>query len=479
MNGRRVFLVAFLVTAAVWAGVAVPWASTARAPGPAATPGPGASAGPNIAVEGRDRAAGRQALGLAWSSTWSATVPKGSAVPDRALGAGRCAELFRWATGRSAVARGTATAAFTLTAPEDRGLVVRSLRVVKGRELPPPEGTDVECLGAADHGLPQSMESWGRLSLDHPRELKLSRSAGPGGTVGGVIETRTADCSCEWWIELEVWEGDKRRTVRIDDAGAPFTLAPPVARIGTPADGGALKYGTTDLALAREGGAADRPPKGLSVSASRLLAGNLQEMWMVADRELPEVGRLTANLDVPGAVCQHVERILVADGALPAGRAAYAVSIVDPSGRQDLDGIVDVSLNVRKTVRQGAPPTGYGCYPDKWVLRSNDGQTAGTARLSGDTPHLPVLSGEPVRLTRETEGAPATDALFLGVEAWGPDEVEYHFTLDVTVVDGSGKRARHTVDDAGRPFVLAARPDGMAPRHEKHASYETGHRLGG
>ncbi|MFJ3341218.1 hypothetical protein ACIPT3_08525 [Streptomyces diastaticus] len=157
MNGRRVFLVAFLVTAAVWAGVAVPWASTARAPGPAAAPGPGASAGPNIAVEGRDRAAGRQALGLAWSSTWSATVPKGSAVPDRALGAGRCAELFRWATGRSAVARGTATAAFTLTAPEDRGLVVRSLRVVKGRELPPPEGTDVECLGAADHGLPQSM----------------------------------------------------------------------------------------------------------------------------------------------------------------------------------------------------------------------------------------------------------------------------------------------------------------------------------
>lgn len=102
MNGRRPFLVAFLLTAAVWAGVAVPWALTDHEPAPA-KPGPGASAGPNIAAEGRSRAAGRQALGLAWSSTWSATVPEGTDVPDRALGAGRCSALFTWATGRSAV----------------------------------------------------------------------------------------------------------------------------------------------------------------------------------------------------------------------------------------------------------------------------------------------------------------------------------------------------------------------------------------
>ncbi|MEU2594556.1 hypothetical protein ABZ630_28025, partial [Streptomyces albidoflavus] len=31
MNGRRPFLVAFLLTAAVWAGVAVPWALTDHA----------------------------------------------------------------------------------------------------------------------------------------------------------------------------------------------------------------------------------------------------------------------------------------------------------------------------------------------------------------------------------------------------------------------------------------------------------------
>ncbi|MFC7471966.1 hypothetical protein ACFQVA_37370 [Actinomadura keratinilytica] len=30
---------------------------------------------------------------------------------------------------------------------------------------------------------------------------------------------------------------------------------------------------------------------------------------------------------MPGAVCQRMERLLAADGALPAGRAAYAVSI--------------------------------------------------------------------------------------------------------------------------------------------------------
>ncbi|MET7508850.1 hypothetical protein [Streptomyces albidoflavus] len=479
MNGRRPFLVAFLLTAAVWAGAAVPWALTSHEPAPAVTPGPGASAGPNIAAEGRSRAAGRQALGLAWSSTWSATVPEGSAVPDRALGAGRCAALFTWATDRSAVPRGTATAAFTLTAPEDSGLVVRSLRVVKGRALPPPEGTDVECLGAVDRGIPPSMESWGRLDLDRPRDLKVSRSVGPGATVGGVIETRTTDCSCQWWIEAEVWEGAKRRTIRIDNAGSPFTLAPPVPGIGTPAQGGALKYGTTDVSLAREGTAAGRPSQALSVGASRLLAGNGQEMWMVADRELPEVSRLTANLDVPGAVCRRAEGLLVADGALPAGRAAYAVSIADPSARgEDLERVVDVSLNVRKTVREGPPPQGYGCYPAQWGLQSNDSQTSGTARLSRDTPRLPVLTGEPVQLLRETDDEPATSTLFFTVEAWGPEETEYHFTLDVTVEDSSGKRTHHTVDDTGRPFVLAARPDGMTPRHEKYAYYENGHRVG-
>ncbi|MFD6377941.1 hypothetical protein ACFWFS_13495 [Streptomyces albidoflavus] len=477
MNGRRPFLVAFLLTAAVWAGVAVPWALTDHEPAPA-KPGPGASAGPNIAAEGRSRAAGRQALGLAWSSTWSATVPEGTDVPDRALGAGRCSALFTWATGRSAVPRGTATAAFTLTAPEDRGLVVRSLRVVKGRALPPPKGTDVECLGAVDPGVPTSMERWGRLNLDRPRDLKVSRTAGPGATVGGLIETSTTDCSCQWWIEAEVWEGSKRRTIRIDDAGAPFTLAPPVAGIGTPAQGGALKYGATDVALAREGTAAGRPSQALSVSASRLLAGDGQEMWMVADREVPEVDRLTANLDVPGAVCRRAERRLVADGALPAGRAAYAVSVTDPSAREDLERVVDVSLKVGKTVREGPPPQGYGCYPAQWGLQSNDGQSAGSARLSRDTPHLPVLTGEPVQLLRETDDTPATSTLFFTVEAWGPDETEYHFTLDVTVEDASGKRTHHTVDDAGRPFVLAARPDGMAPRHEKYAYYENGHKVG-
>ncbi|MFE1148337.1 hypothetical protein ACFW42_14625 [Streptomyces albidoflavus] len=477
MNGRRPFLVAFLLTAAVWAGVAVPFALTPDEPAPA-TPRPGVFAGPNIAAEGRSRAAGRQALGLAWSSTWSATVPEGSAVPDRALGAGRCAELFTWATERSAVPRGTATAAFTLTAPEDRGLVVRSLRVVKGRKLPAPKGTDVECLGAADRGLPLAMESWGTLSLDRPRDLKVSRTVTPGATVGGVIETRTADCSCQWWIEVEVWEGAKKRTIRVDDAGSPFTLAPPVAGIGTPAQGRALKYGTTDVALAREGSPGDGPSQALSVSASRLLAGNGQEMWMAADREVPEVSRLTANLDVPGAVCQRVERTLVADGALPAGRAAYAVSIADPSARKDLERVVDVSLKVKKTVREGPPPQGYGCYPAQWGLQSNDSQSAGSARLSRGIPHLPVLTGEPVQLLREADGEPATSTLFFTVEAWGPDETEYHFTLDVTVEDSSGKRTHHTVDDAGRPFVLAARPDGMAPRHEKYAYYENGHRIG-
>lgn len=480
MTGRRVFLVAFLLTTLAWAAPGAVLRA-GEAPGTAPPPHaqrPAAPAGPNIATEGRSSAAGKQAMGIAWSSTWSATVPKGQAVPARALGAGRCPELFGWATARSAVPRGRATAAFTLAAPGDTGLVVRSLRVVKGRSLPAPEGRDVACLGAADRSLAPGMERWGQLSLDRPRTLKLSRSARPGGTVGGVIETSTADCSCEWWIELEVWEGDKRRTVRIDDAGKPFTLAPPVPPVGTPADGGALKYGTADLALARPEDTGGRPSNASSVSASRLLAESGQEMWMVADRAVPAVGRITANLDVPGAVCQHVERALIAADARPAGRAAYAVHLADPSSAGDAQAVADVSLNVEKVVRQGAAPRGYGCYPDKWDLQMNAGQLRETVRLSGDAPRLPVLTAESVALSRASEGAPATGTFFFGVEAWDPGNVEYHFTLDVTVEHPSGKRTRHTVDDAGRPFVLAARSHGRSASHEKHAWYELGRWIG-
>lgn len=154
-----------------------------------------------------------------------------------------------------------------------------------------------------------------------------------------------------WWRARARDPGDRGRR-----AGRPRAVPRRLAGIGTPAQGGALKYGTTDVALAREGTVAARPSEALSVSASRLLAGNGQEMWMVADRKVPEVSRLTANLDVPGAVCRRVERVLVADGALPAGRAAYAVSIADPSAPKDLERVVDVSLKVKKTVREGPRP---------------------------------------------------------------------------------------------------------------------------
>lgn len=87
--------------------------------------------------------------------------PPSTAAPARALGTGRCAALYGWATARSAVPRGTASAAFILSAPDDSPVVVRSLRIVKGRTVPAPQGQDVECVGAVDRTVGQNLDEWG------------------------------------------------------------------------------------------------------------------------------------------------------------------------------------------------------------------------------------------------------------------------------------------------------------------------------
>ncbi|WP_445526542.1 hypothetical protein [Streptomyces cyslabdanicus] len=399
-------------------------------------------------------------------------------MPEQALGTGRCNALYDWATARSAVPRGTAAAAFTLTAPEGSQVLVRSLRIVKGRTIPVPEGRDVECVGAVDRTVSQGMGRWGQLSLDNPQALKLNRYVRPGGVIGGVVETRTVDCSCEWWIELEVMEGDSQRTVRIGNAGQPFTIAAPVPRIGTHAEDELQKWATPNIALARRGDTPTRASKGLSVSATRLLADDTQEMWMVTDQEVPTVRRFTANLDVPGRVCERVERALIAADGRPAGYDTYVIQLADGSPLVNTEELTDVSLRVERVERMGPEPTGYGCYPDDWALQMNREYERTSVQFLRDDSGLPVFATEPVNLYRETPNAVATDAFFFGIKAVGPRNVEYHFTIEVTVRNTSGRLTHYTLDDAGRPFVLAARPDGMSASQEKHTYHEIGHRIG-
>jgi hypothetical protein len=494
VSGRRVFLLAFFATTVLLAAVVTVLAPQGPhgASSPTARPGFVPSAEPGAEAGGRSGGTGKPILGASWASTWSATVPKGEAVPERVLGTGRCGALHRWATARSAVPRGTAAVAFTLAAPEDRGLVVRSLRVVEGRALPVPRGRDVECVGAVDHTVAPGLGVWGKLSLDAPRDLGLSRYARPGATVGGVVEARTADCSCEWWIEVEVLEGDARRTVRIDDDGRPFTIAPPVARIGTDAQDASQQYGALDVALARgavaltHGAAAPargvvapgRAPGDSSAHAVRLPEIRAQGVWMAADREVPAVGRIVGNPDVPGVVCERVERALMAAGAHRAGYTTYALVLADRSPPGYEEAIADVSLHVVRVERPKSRPTGYDCYPAGWSGWEPDTRERISAELVPDAPGLPFLTAEPLRFHRDTAAGPATDVLYFGVSPSGAGHLTYHFTIEVTVKTRSGEFARYTLDDAGRPFVLATRPDGVSPSNGEHTHYEIGERIG-
>ncbi|NEY34917.1 hypothetical protein GTU99_22435 [Streptomyces sp. PRKS01-65] len=501
MSGRRVFLLAFFVTGVLVAGlVAVLAPQEPRGTAsPATSPGSVPPAEPGGAADGRSRGTGKPILGVSWSSIWSATVPKGEAVPGRVLGTGRCAALHRWATARAAVPRGTAAVAFTLAAPEDRGLVVRSLRVVEGRAIAVPRGRDVECVGADDRTVARGLGLWGKLSLDAPRDLGLSRYARPGATVGGVVETRTTGCSCEWWIEVEVLEGDAPRTVRIDDGGRPFTIAPPVARIGTDAQDATQQYGAADIALARgsvalargaaapargtaatarDAAAPARIPRGSSAHAVRLLEGGAQTVWMAADREVPAVDRITGNLDVPGTVCGRVERVLMAAGARRAGYTTYGLVLADRSPPGPEEAVADVSLRVQKVERPRTEPAQYDCYGGGRSEWQRDTRERTYVELPPDVPDLPVFTAEPLRFHEDRAGAPGTDVLYFGVSPMGPGHLTYHFTIEVTVRTPSGEFTRYTLDDAGRPFVLATRPDGVSPSDGEHTYREIGQRFG-
>lgn len=497
MTTRRIFLLAFLLTTALLAGAVTVLAmqdsrdTTSRSPAPdSVAPSALTPSAQSRTTRARSKAAGKAIMGNAWSSTWSATVPSSTAVPARALGSGRCAALYGWATARSAVPRGTASAAFTLSAPDDSPVVVRSLRIVKGRTVPAPQGQDVECVGAVDRTVGRNLNEWGELSLDAPRDVRLSRYVRPGGTTGGIVDARTLGCSCEWWIELEVLEDGAARSVRIDDAGRPFTIASPVARIGTPADDGAQRYGAPDLALARgDGGAgADaRATNGLSVSGTRLFSGRNQEMWAVTNRKVRGLARITADLDVPGAVCERLERSLMAADARPAAHATYAVLFADKSPNMDAETVTDISLHVERPRRLDAEPMGYACYPDDWDLQMNTSREGATVLIDraaqGDSDpsassDLPVFTGEPVTYYQESARGPAADALFFGVTATGPADVEYRFTIEVTLKSRSGKVTHYTLDDAGRPFAIAARPVGEIPGRGQHLYREVGNKVG-
>lgn len=168
----------------------------------------------------------------------------------------------------------------------------------------------------------------------------------------------------------------------------------------------------------------------------------------------------------------------MAAGARRAGYTTYALALADRSPPGYEEAVADVSLRVERVERARAEPTGYDCYSDGWIKWEQDVRERISAELVPDARVLPVLTAEPLRFHRDTAGDAATDVLFFGVSPLGFGRLTYHFTIEVTVETRSGELARYTVDDAGRPFVLATRPNGVSPSNGEHTYYEIGERLG-
>ncbi|MFI8996929.1 hypothetical protein [Streptomyces sp. NPDC053542] len=443
-----------LLLAALTAGAVVGALTAAGTGGPETLGG-----GPDIQVLGRSV--------LGESGGWTATVPTRSAVPRRLLApAGGCLPLHAWASERAAVPRGTATAAFTVAAPADRALLIRGVKVIKGKRLPLPTGRDVACSETGGSVLGYGMPLRAQQSLDGPASARpLSQYVRPGGTTGGSIRVRTRDCSCQWWLELDVLDNGKPRKLRIDDGGKPFTLAPPVPPVATDADREVWKYGGGNIPLARAPHNGTVGDHRHSARGLWLTPGSQAPWQLTTDHEVPAVRRIAGSLDVPGVPCVRMYRTLIAAGGRHTGHSTFVAQV---ASRTEQSLTADVSLRIEKAEpRRGGPA--HACLADNWQLDMDRKREEVTVHLTGAAPgtELPVMTGRELDLAHP-EGTPVGGTpLFFGVE---PGDADYSFTVRLRLTDKAGKVTEHTLTDNGRPFVVSGSP----PPDEVTVHRETG-----
>ncbi|MER7399186.1 hypothetical protein ABT381_27180 [Streptomyces sp. NPDC000151] len=444
---RRGLLLAAVVTGAV-VGALV----GAGAGGPETLGG-----GPDVQVLGRSV--------LGESGGWTATVRTGRPVPRRLLDpAGGCLPLHAWASERGAVPRGTATAAFTVAAPAGRALLVRGVKVIRGKRLPLPEGRDVACSETGGSALGYGMRLRAEQSLDGtPTGRPLSQYVRPGGTTGGFVRVRTHSCSCQWWIELDVLDNGKPRKLRIDDGGRPFTLAPPAPPVATDADREVWQYGGGNIPLAGQPHNGTVGDHRLSARGLWLTPGSQAPWQLTTDHEVPAVRRIAGTLDVPGVPCVRMYRTLVAAGGRHTGHSTFLAQV---ASRTEQSLTADVRLHIEKVEpRRGG--TGYACLADNWQQDMDRKRETAAVYLAGATPgtDLPVMTGTELDLARREADPVGQAPLFFGVE---PGDADYSFTVRLRLTDRTGKVTEHTLSDNGRPFVVsgAPPPDGLVVYRE-------------
>jgi hypothetical protein len=404
--------------------------------------------------------------------SWSATVAPGP-IPAHMLSlTSGCGPLHAWATARSAIPRGRATVGFTVQAPPDRSLVIQSVRVVRGKKLPKPSGRDVGCVGST------SGPGATAFNLDLDQTLKkrpFSRYVRPGGVTGGLVDVTTSKRSCEWWIELEILDGGKPRTMRIvDNDGRPFTVAPPVPAMSTVADRAATTYAPWTIPLTRP---ALHPPAVSGRFSARGFWTNWDQVkpsWTLSTpREVPSVRPLAADMDVPGEGCDRLQRELMARGAHPTGRSFFEASLASSTATSV---IAEVTLNIER-VRPLRPGVEYGCSAGEVEPGEHGPPT--TVSLAGATKGTDLLVTHD-RLDVSTSGASASST----ADGYGggrvppftilPGNAEYSFTVSIRVTDiNTGAATTLELTDEGKPFVVRGRSDsgGHHTYHEAGSLY--------
>jgi hypothetical protein len=112
-------------------------------------------------------------------------------------------------------------------------VVIEAMRAVIDRRQPPPAMLELAC-------HPEGELESRRLTIDlessHPVARYVSSDGRPfgftvqKGEVEAFLITATAVTSSVWWhLEVDVVDGGRRSTVRVDDGGRPFSTAPPAA----------------------------------------------------------------------------------------------------------------------------------------------------------------------------------------------------------------------------------------------------------
>ncbi|MBT2447753.1 hypothetical protein J7F03_11840 [Streptomyces sp. ISL-43] len=410
---------------------------------------------------------------------WTATLPRLGQKPPAALmrDALGCAPLFGWATEARAVPRGQVTVAYAVGASPSRAAVVRGIRVVKGPRLPAPRGDDVGCAsngGDERQGALTMADDKPvlpvRLSLDAeaPRENAVL-PVRAGGSATGMVSVTTADCTCAWWLELDVEEDGGRTTVRVDDDGRPFALAPPATPLATSAD----EALNVPRPLSRAFG--DPRPTRAGVSVAAVLVPRRESWEVESDRPQDPAKDVGGEATLGGVACRRMYASVLRGGGVPAGEHELQLEISGPAGTEGA--VLDAAVRLESVREDAGQRYRYSCAPSGVDAHAGYDRPDIVRNLYPDTLHalgpfpsgslrydpywtpeqgvgktMPLAVDEEFTLSRaELSGGPGAAGISAVI---GPEQVTFGFTVEVTITLPTGERAEFKLSDHGQPFLL-------------------------